>query len=987
MNGNIPVSDGEPIHLPTLLNHLKNAFDAEIGEMDIDGGTRKLSVTHQILKGLRSIREMIQTLIVSTQEEQMSEHDIVSRIHALRVPIAVYEVLAGIGDTLGSKKLTNIASSQPHAVLQRQYGILPLAHCKMNGAAFLEHEIVNRVVQHATKPDPAPKERLVILEKKVDEAFGSEYAGLSELIYFLLDGDIRTAEEIIISQTRRKRKYPAESAQQRENFGQHFMGFLGMYGDVSEYVLKRSVHKTLTPAHIMNVLKTILQDPCLRQFTEITDNSAQNLYSVLQRSLSSADTRQNPWVHANLAHTPFAIHQLGTTMERSVPRQALGPVLVELNDHERFMHIRSAQYAIAEYDRLKNDEAAHPKIRARFIKVMRSLQLPVILDVGHTGKEDAEGKPPEEPLASMVSRLEHAIEGHENPMEETVTEEGHALPEHVMLRLIDADRIVGKQALQDEVHRLIKTIKKFSSQIRSPLLVRSLQILLHSDSPSMDIPILSTGSNRSLREELLLLAKNNYEDSVLQEGPAALLRQDVHPPAPLFRPRDAELLSCSITQLAKNFNTAAIGPERGMLIEAGKKFYEIHGYKASVRFIERAIRDYFTLGHDTKDVTSDYNVTLHPGATEAFRAFVLQCVPERRDGDYAIISNQEYGHMTDVLSPITSAERDDNSHVKIMHLNNRVTGMSRNAEELFDEFMSAYDPKHTKLVILSEVTRFGDRPCASGNPEKSQAELALYIAKVREIAPAVSIVIDGTQAIGRGQAFNLSSCAPDAYIGSGSKDLGTGTSAFMVTSRSLPIGKPFEHNPSTLPIANLVAMGIGIDRLKRTNDFMRFNGNLGASQGLQQEKRIQAHVSHLTSHAIRLTAKHAEKVIECMTVGERNSWEGINTTGKTLEECFQCRVVYPVHRNAYDTTGIMVIDFPNMKADQMASAILKADGITSLPCLENAQGLRLSFHYLHETSHIDALFEAIADAHVKKLRERSQRPQLELKAEFDMPPG
>ncbi len=974
MNDGNQMNTGEPIHLPKFLDELSSAFDVEIGGMNIDGGNRKLSVTHQILKGLRSIREMIQTLIVSTQEEQVSESDVVSRIHALRVPIAVYEVLAGIGDTLGSEGLKNIASSQSHAVLRRQNELLPLARCKMNGAKFLEQQVINRVVKHAPKPDPAPKDLLVILEKKVDEAFGPEYAGLSELIYFLLDGDIRTAEEIIISQTRRRRKYPGESKEQ-ENFGQHFMGFLGMYGDVSAYVLERSVHKTLTPAHIMNVLKTMLQDPCLRQFTEITDHSTQNLYSVLQSALSSPDSQKNPWVHADLSRTPFAVQQLGTTMERSVPRQALGPVLVELNDHERFVHIREAQVLIADYHRLKEDAAASPKLRTRLFDVMSKLDMPISVS-------DDERK--REPLEHLLFAIERKVEMYENPMEATETEEGQALPEHVILRLIDVERVISHQKLQPEVHSLLKTIRRFDSHIRSPLLVRSLQILLRSDSPAMDVPMVSDGKNRSLREQLLQLAKNNrYEDEIFMNGPIHLAHKYAHPPLPLLNPRDAEMLACTPEQLSRNFNTAAIGPERGMLIAAGKKFAEAHGYRISANFTERAIRSY--LGIHAQP--NNFNVSLHPGATEAFRAFVLQCVPQWQPGDFAMISSQEYGHMTDVLRLAMSDDDEQKTHVRAIHLNDRSTGKSKNAEQLFSEFERNFDPQHTKIVILSEVTRFGDRPCAMGDTERSHIELAKFIAAVRGMAPDIPIVIDGCQAIGRSKAFPMNVCAPDAYIGSGSKALGVGTSAFMVTSKSLPMGKPFEHEPSTLPLPNLVAMGISLDQLHRNHDFTRFEGNLGVNRGQQQEKRIRDQMTYLTSHAIRAANKHADRVMQRLNKGEIQAWEEANTTGLSFEECMQCRTMYPVHRDAYNYVGITVINFPNMSSQQMAAFLRKDSGIETLPCLDKSLGLRLSFHYLHETSHIDALFEAIADAHVKKLRERFLRPRLEMKVEFDMPPG
>lgn len=969
-------SSGNPIDLPAFLDSLKGAFDAELAEMNIDGGTRKLSVSHQILKGLRSIREMVQNLILSTQEERVLDSEVVSRIHALRVPIAVYEVLAGIGDALSSDGLKHIASSQSHAVLKRQNELLPLAECKMNGGRFMQKQVFDRVVRHSVQQDPTHRDLLVILEKKVDEAFGPEYAGLSELIYFLLDGDLRTAEEIIISQTRRRRKYPDESPDKPENFGKHFMGFLGMYGDVSEYVLERSVHSTLTAQHVMSVLKKILQDPCLRQFIEITDASPHNMYSVLQRSLSNSDIEQNPWMHADLSHTPFAVSQLGTTMERSVPRQALAPVLVELNDHERFLFIREAQSVITEFDRLRNDTNALPNLRHRIVSALQKLRVPF-------AENDEENVPQEKVLADMVSSLERAVEEYENPMEAAETDEGKALPEHVMLRLIDVGRMVGSQKLQQEVQDLIKTIRKFDAQIRSPLLVRSIQILLHSENPAMDVPILSAGRNRSLREQLLQLAKNKYEDAIFTDGPHHLAHRFAHPALPLFRARDAEMLASTPAQLSKNFNTAAIGPERGMLIEAGKKFVEIHGYKNSARFIERAIRAH--LGIEKQ--SGAYNVTLHPGATEAFRAFVLQCVPQWQTGDFAVITSQEYGHMTDVLRLAMAHDERKNTHVKAMHLNDRTTGKSKNAAQLLEEFQSHFDPRHTKIIILSEVTRFGDRPCAMSDVQKSHEELSTFIASVRTIAPGVPIVIDGCQAIGRTLALPLNACAPDAYIGSGSKALGVGPSAFMVTSRSLPMGQPFEHDPSTLPLPNLVAMGIGLDQLHRNHDFMRFDGNLGSNKGQSQEALVRNQMAYLTSHAIRTAGDHARKVMERLNQGEIQAWEHANTTEMSLSDILQCRVVYPVHRDAYNYTGILVINFPNMSAQQMASLLQKDSGIETLPCLEKSLGLRLSFHYLHDTAHIDTLFEAIADAHVKKLRERIQRPTLELKAEFDMPAG
>ena len=675
-------------------------------------------------------------------------------------------------------------------------------------------------------------------------------------------------------------------------------------------------------------------------------------------------------------------------MERSVPRQALAPVLVELNDHQHFIRVREAQLVIDEFDRVGEKRIASVTLRQRALKAMLALDMtpeePTFSDEPlepSMWDETEDEERQEAELTMLIAQLEQEIQQYENPLDLAATEEGTVVPEHLLLRIVDPEKVLGHQAHEEELRRLLDTIRSLASHSQNHILVRSLQILLRDPDTSMDVPLRNIGKGRCLREVLLDMGKKLYDDSILQNGPSALPHRHAEPPLPLFALRDEELLA-SRGSLARNFNTAAIGPERNMLINAGRRYTEIHPFQHSHAFAERAVRRHFSLPGSSKE-DDKFSVSFHPGATEAFRTFVHQCMPDWTYGDHAIISTQEYGHMTEVLR--RNGDGPPN-HVRAMHLNDRSSGRPKTAEELFYEFQNGvYDPEHTKLLLLSELTRFGDYPLAIGDRYHSMVELAKFMELVRDAAQ-IPIVIDGSQAIGRCQAFDLQRCKPDVYIGSGSKALGTGPGAFMVTRRDLATGGKFEHEPSTLPMANIVAMGIALNQLQGKNDFMRMEGNLGVQNRQLQQGLVADRMAFLTSHAIKCASEHASKVLGTLPADQAAAWEKANETDRPLHECFACRVVYPVHRNHYDYGGILVVDFPNMKGEQMAT-YLRSEGFETLPCLEGSRSLRLSFHYLHGKADVDDLFNAMARLHAKRLGERLRTDEPVLKATFDIPPG
>jgi hypothetical protein len=100
----------------------------------------------------------------------------------------------------------------------------------------------------------------------------------------------------------------------------------------------------------------------------------------------------------------------------------------------------------------------------------------------------------------------------------------------------------------------------------------------------MDLPV-SIFDERSFREFLVQFLKNYFEDEVIVQGPAFLYPEGQQTPSQLFSPRDADMLASTPQQLARNFDTAAIGPERRMLIEAGRQYLKINDFENSMRYV------------------------------------------------------------------------------------------------------------------------------------------------------------------------------------------------------------------------------------------------------------------------------------------------------------------------------------------------------------------------------------------------------------------
>lgn len=257
------------VNLCSFAAELAAEFERVTQETGIDAPSKAFSAAHQVRKGIRAVRDLLQEMMVSGDTVQGIE--VARRIRNLSVSRATLVLLSQIGDRMDSPAMRNVQN--PYVgFIDRQRALATHMYFKMDGEALIRSAVAKAALPRGLLFQERYADDLAVLEKKVREAFGPEYAGLAELL-FALHGDIRTVSEIVISQTRVRRKHPDTPTDNEHNFGQHLLGFIGMYGDVSMHVIERCGDQGVTEDHTFRVLRHLLEDQLLRGFHEVTDHT------------------------------------------------------------------------------------------------------------------------------------------------------------------------------------------------------------------------------------------------------------------------------------------------------------------------------------------------------------------------------------------------------------------------------------------------------------------------------------------------------------------------------------------------------------------------------------------------------------------------------------------------------------------------------------------------------------------------------------------
>ncbi len=769
------------------------------------------------------------------------------------------------------------------------------------------------------------------IEVAVSSFLGSrENEGLAHLLFYCLDGDLERVQAIIDAQMKSYRNVEQvqahETSRDQEiappppSFVRQLGEFLGEYGYISQFLLRNSEHPNGMEERCWRALSTVLHHSTLTYVRRTSDDPAVNLDQILfELSASNGlkpDQFTNPWFQGDLKQTPFDAEKVRNILRMNIPYREKARILLAIN-----------QYALE--GEAKIASRVGPQ---RLIKIKRKGEQAVL------SPEDL--------------RLRKTF-----------------------LALLHPKCIVKNKEVQAEFMDIVKSLEGDRRLDGDPELGQSISTLLHTADPFLDVPIKQC-RNKSIRELLMNLCFAYFDDDAIRDG--ITVRGET---VQLFPLPDAEgLVTPPDIPLDHYFNTAFVGLERGFLSKVAEAMVSIYSFDEIMRFAEKEAQHYF---ETSESGDRGYQFYFYESASHAFRDVVRKCFftehDYRQSDCNVIITNQEFRGITGMFEKNTGSqtsrqEESPDPGLRIVYLNHEETRKPKTVSEFFQDINSQVDIEKTKIILISSQTRFGDTPCSSPDAPASH-QLAQLVQMLKRAFPSVAVAVDACQAIGRTLGDSLEELGADIYFTSGVKALGVtnankGSVAMMALSNKflekLGPGR-FSHSYyGTMPIANIAAQALAMRMLRSKIDLSRIEGNLGENRRLTLEQKIAKRMGILTQSVIDRCDEYGKRFV-AEQIG-RISPELVQTLDeedrKDLEDWMGCRVHYPAHRNQRDYCGIVTFDFPSKAGDKLLKALQSRPYRFDLhTCLFRDRALRVSLHYLHETSDIDALFDAIRNVH------------------------
>lgn len=907
--------------------------------------------------------------------EPASRHEepiVVVRKRLLMLPL-VATVRSQIGEVCRSLVITEADVKNYH--FEQGVEATGWCHYKGGGSSFLRSIFQNGKRKIRDAVDDHVGQELLRLSQEVVSHFGDSYGACVHLLFHCLSGDIRTVRNIVetqitsYEQTKRTSKKPHQA--EPVHFFHHLLEFLGVYSEVTEYLVQNSRHSENIVRRSEALLERLFRDEHLQQVRKVPMPDGVNLFNLLREYFThdpdkaDADTLC-PWVVGDLEKTPFDPGKIGTLIAPEVPRQVLAHVLLELNDHSRFQLVRELKVVLGQYDSTvarggKLDQIEHQiDDLAANLKLRIMTLLPLDEKVQLARKQIRSIQDPLDPFA---------IEG-QNPGDPLVS------PRRVLLRVINPRSITESREGQHEWGKLVGEVGRPTPSLKEQeMLGRSLECALNSDDPFLEEP-LEGRAGRSMREDLVKVALDRFSQDQILYGLTG--KPDDRTLIPMV---DAEKLDKSPAELRRYFDTAGVGVLRGRLLEVAKAMDSHLSFSELMRFANEQVLVYLGARQNVMETSaegpakrlSQYRCCFYASATEAWRHFIMHCFHILNPGDHVVIGHQEYDTVT---HPFTSRLGDGG--VRVIHTNREKSGGSKTVDELFSEMQAGIDSTHSRMVILSSKTRLGDAPCSYGS-KRNGRHLAELIRRLHEAYSHIPIAIDACQEVGRSVPEPLIHLGADIVLGSGAKALGVGPAAFALyrpgyLEQLRTRGIDFKYDPSYLSIQHVTALGLAMKALRSTEDFFRPKGNWEPQRRVRLDHKIERHMVEITQCILEQVEGYGRSFVNGLVSLDATSVKDDNRGA--WEDQMGCRVHAPGHRNPQDYTGIVTIWFPNISGRVLARRLAE-QGFVVRSCGYKERAIRISCHYLHNRQDIVTLFQAIAEIHRAEVIEQLTNPKPE----------
>ncbi|MBI5457816.1 hypothetical protein HY971_03785 [Candidatus Kaiserbacteria bacterium] len=790
------------------------------------------------------------------------------------------------------------------------------------------------------------------------------------------------AEKIGLLVRSRLAEARTKGVREENTFVEGMQMFLGVYADITAKVLQNAKPEQQANIHERSkaMLSKLLQSEQLRAAHLDPGKSPPDPFSIFSELLRE-EGAINPWVVGDSTETPFDIGKFHLLISPDVPRGLVADAVFVLNNYQEALlaqDVAKIPASVQKYKDRQRQAGANAELPSG-LDITKALTNAASRICRLRGEKFNAPNPKED--TEEVLRLKR--QEYERIVEDFVRPLGRGIPPFsALLRIVDPKKVVRDGQIRDDFIPLLKSIPKFSDTAEDADKVRivasSVKTFLEDPDPYLDVPLLGTEGDYSLRTLLTIRANEWFDKEILLRGPYAHSdRKGAPPPEPLIPPRDTwRVPKERLVELAKNFNTAAGAKwlwAREWIEDACKILRRLpNSYENILGFASRESKRYYKM-------PGEYEVVFYASATDAMSNIVDKLFPNMVAGDYFIGSPQEYESMADPLI-------HKGARFEAAYINERIgdTRRTKTPDQFYDDIVRIIesprkDGRLPRAIFLSSKTRFGDavgvtppepRRVLDENGKETGEEkmfytpnthgLSMIIQRLKSRYPSVPVAVDGCQSVGRNDRDeDLSRLGCDIFINSGGKGPGI-ENVSMVAIRKVSLeqrddkgnvvrkdGKPvfttpehhwLEHitdekvlrNPEsvltpgkgTVDISRVAALGFALQLLDSRIDTWSV---IDPSDKRKQRDRIADHMGAMTEHMLTRTQEYAGSLFKRLQTANLPfpiPDEASLAKNPEFVKRFGCQVVHPAHQNIIDYDGIVTLTFPNIGTVERKNVVL-----------------------------------------------------------------
>jgi|GEM_PF-7028182 len=576
-----------------------------------------------------------------------------------------------------------------------------------------------------------------------------------------------------------------------------------------------------------------------------------------------------------------------------------------------------------------------------------------------------------------------------------------------MIRLLKPEKIIHQEEAGRQLQAMIEGLEPFIVNLydsNSPeqegcgaALARSIELLLNTENPYLDIPIPPYYKN-TIRELIVDRVVRHIPADIRAFGAYARFedrsRLKVDTKTPLLIPQDQRRFSPT------NFNSAMLGTTREWLMNTAQAWIdaENRGGDAGKTFEKMLKLAAETLSKYYK--AKDYEAHFYSSATvAAIDVFPKLALPESQADDYVMGSNQEYSAMMDESIKILERDAPDpeeRRRAEFFELNTS-DGTAKTAEQILSDIkhIVSLRGKAPRMLILSSKTRYGDSISIHSETKRSHFyALSQLIKAVKSEYPLTTVAIDGCQSVGRNDlGEDLDAMGPDLFFNSAGKALGVPNCGILMIRKDFngfgaierlddrqsdfftdlqaphfaPLKKADEVNRkadlkgtrSTIDLPSVVATNLALrNRMGKVNSWA--HPVLVEDKNFVRDVEIETLIT-LTEYAIGKAGTFGSQLTKKLKDMHSSAFD--NKLEFEFGTALTPSIAYPTHGKRRDYNGILSIGFPGIKGSRLSALLseyLETNTVTT--CLKNGDAIRISFLPSHTQEDVDVLFDAIQRA-------------------------